>query len=91
MNDNRFQKNIPVRGRKPGNIFPVVEFPTEISKKYPRKGTETFYVVEVQSETVKFQKNIPVRGRKPSLIICFAVILDLFQKNIPVRGRKLQV
>ena len=89
MQITRFQKNIPVRGRKQlvGDSFQEI-FP-KISKKYPRKGTETNVAPHNQTVTAVFQKNIPVRGRKPRYRAAFGRAGSRkFQKNIPVRGRK---
>ena len=83
----KFQNHIPVRGRK---LFLAGFEPRrrdEISKPYPRKGTETF---RRSSETgismTKFQNHIPVRGRK---LLCPEILYRLdgrISKPYPRKG-----
>ena len=59
-----FQNHIPARGRKLRVNHPSLPHHPNISKPYPRKGTETSAAGSHPDRCDPFQNHIPARGRK---------------------------
>ena len=84
-----FQNHIPARGRKLHRIELIVHVIVEISKPYPRKGTETS-PPSAQRRLPPHFKTISPQGDGNKWRWCPLEFFSLFQNHIPARGRKLE-